>query len=98
MTGPRGRFAVSESSCDDAKTIEKVSENYFEIRALFISSPEMGRALLISPSLALSPQNCKKKGKTAVRDETKFEKKKEKAAVKVGEDSFFVIAIGGMRT
>lgn len=85
MTGPRGRFAVSESSCDDTKTIEKVSENYFEIRALFISSAEMKRAL-------------QKKGKTAVRDETKFEKPEEKAAVKVGEDSLFLIAIGGMRT
>jgi hypothetical protein len=39
-----------------------------------------------------------KRGKTAVRDETKFEKTEEKAAVKVGEDSFFLIAIGGMRT
>ena len=97
MTGPRGRFAVSESSCDDAKTIEKVSENYFEIRALFLSSAEMKRALLISPSLALSPQNCKKR-RTAVRDETKFEKTEEKAAVKVGEDSLFLIAIGGKRT
>ena len=85
MTGPRGRFAVSESSCDDAKTIEKVSENYFEIRALFLSSAEMKRAL-------------QKKGKTAVRDETKLEKSEEKAAVKVGGDSFFLIAIGGMRT
>ena len=85
MTGPRGRFAVSESSCDDAKTIEKVSENYFEIRALFLSSAEMKRAL-------------QKRGKTAVRDETKLEKSEEKAAVKVEEDSLFLIAIGGMRT
>ena len=45
MTGLRGRSAVFKSSCDVEQTIEKISENYFEKRAFFISSAEMGRAL-----------------------------------------------------
>lgn len=50
MTELRGRSAVFKSSCDDAQTIEKISENYSEKRAFFISSAEMERALLVSPS------------------------------------------------
>ena len=83
MTGLRGRSAVFKSSCDDAQTIEKISENYFEKRAFFISSAEMGRALF---------------GFSKLDTGQSWKKTEEKATVKGVEDSIFLIELGGMRT
>ena len=63
MTGLRGRSAVFKSSCDDAQTLEKISENYFEKRAFFISSAEMGGALFGFSKLETGQSRKKQKKK-----------------------------------